>query len=837
MFCRICLLAILLPNLALAAEKKPDELILSTPDQLAHQDCLVGHLIGPLGGQLVLKQTDLLTQGAEPLSLERYYIPPTILPSYHPKGGNADIQYLYRAMHGAYRGWEVMPHLRLQVFGLNPLVVRVTDATGTTLDYCSLNGKTELLTEPHGISNYAGGTPGGQHDPRNTQIALENQNIIVISPDGIKRTYRRGFPFYLLEKEQLPNGEVRRYEVCNRGLGPAFARVTSFDPKEQHVYASIAMTGAPHLGNCEFKSALGQTVTYEYENRPVSGKWDQHKHRDRREFDDVSPPLLTAVKRPLQTETIAYNERFLLDRYCSDDACCQCQYGVRSNKLPFTVNALRLPVGDNDAFVDVHKLRCEPPVAKRRDGMTSVDNADGTRTVYHYTKNFLPQKIVYYDANQQLIKQTVYEWTADQRLQSISWTDREDYALCRKTYAYDAFGNPIEETLTGDLTGHGSDDTYTIYRQFSTDGRHLLLREETQNGKVLTFQYLPDTNLPIAKFTQEGDQILYREFWEYDDGCNLICEIADDGTGTTITSYELRQEQPFLHMPEWTEESYWGEGQRHVLTRTHHAYDAYGNVCQDTVYDAQGRLAYQVQRTYDIEGHLLSETNALGQETSYRYDDKGRCVHTSAAGLETDWTYDARGRLRQKCESGGDGAHHTTSYRYDVHDRLIESTDTFGNPTRYTYDLVSNQVTVTESPAIHSLDGNPIPVITRCHYDAFGRKMDEVDANGNITTLRSNAYGSPTEIIHPDGAHRRLRKHHAYPVRRIARGTHTDDNGPARHKSHRDIRSLWPRIQKRDLRSAADAVLSGNALRCRWKPTEALRSYLSRWRISKNAVH
>jgi hypothetical protein len=133
--------------------------------------------------------------------------------------------------------------------------------------------------------------------------------------------------------------------------------------------------------------------------------------------------------------------------------------------------------------------------------------------------------------------------------------------------------------------------------------------------------------LPIAKYTQHGDQILYREFWEYDDGCNLIREIADDGTGSgkedltdvtqrTITSYELRQEQPFLHMPEWTEESYWGEGQRHVLTRTHHVYDAYGNVCQDTVYDAHGQLAYQLQRTYDIEGYLLSETNALGQERS-----------------------------------------------------------------------------------------------------------------------------------------------------------------------------------------------------------------------------
>jgi RHS repeat-associated protein len=755
----ICFLALILPHSTFTDARKPEELILSTPDQLARQDRLVGQLIGPLGGQLVLKQTDLVTNGAAPLTLNRYYIPPAIFASYHPKGGDADREYMMHHIASMYRGWVFMPQVRLQVLQLQPLTVRVTDTSGATLDFRLQNGQTQLITEPHGISNFAGDFPSGQLDPRNTQIAYEQQKVIVTSPDGAKRTYRRASPFYLLEKEQLPNGKVRRYEIDAQHMS-----VKSADPCEQHLYDSITMTGSPKLGKCVFQSSSGQNVTYQYDIRLVPGKWDQHKHQEHREFIFKAPPLLTAVHRPMHvSETIAYNERFLLDRYTRDDVLCQCQYGVTDLKSPFTVQSLRLPVGADDGFVAVHTLRYDAPLAKVRDGTTTVDNIDGTRLVYHYSKTFLPQKIEFFDADKNLHKQTLYEWTADQRLHTLAWADGHGYVLCRKTYDYDTFGNPIVETLSGDLTGCGSSDPYTIQRTFSTDGLHLCLREQTDTGKVLVYRYRPGTNLPIAKLTQAGDQVLYREFWEYDLCNNLVQTISDDGTGTeaddftdvtvrTITSYTLRTEQPFLHLPEWTEEAYWEAGTVHLLKRTHHIYDAYGNVCQDTVYDANGQLAYELHHTYDVDGHLLSETNALGQTATYRYDDHGRCVYSREASgkVEKQLAYDVRGRLRQERETGCDGLEHTTTYSYDANDRLIETVDPLGNATRYTYDLVASKVASIASPAIPSLDGRP--VVTQTHYDAFGRKIGDIDANGNATTLRSNAYGSPTQITHPDGS-------------------------------------------------------------------------------------
>lgn len=146
-------------------------------------------------------------------------------------------------------------------------------------------------------------------------------------------------------------------------------------------------------------------------------------------------------------------------------------------------------------------------------------------------------------------------------------TSDHDQLLYRKEYAYDGFGNPILEVFKGDLSGSGELESCTTKRLFSDDGKHLLLREELQSGKITTLSYLPNTNLVTVKLISDGIRLLKREFFVYDDCHNLIEHSLDNGTETdpssskevtqkTITRYQLRQKSPFLHLPEWIEELY-----------------------------------------------------------------------------------------------------------------------------------------------------------------------------------------------------------------------------------------------------------------------------------------
>ena len=74
LICYFCLFV------TLACYAHEDEPVLSSPDQLAslRSGDLIGGLVSPLGGDPVLRQTDLVVRGAQEIPLSRVYIPPAI---------------------------------------------------------------------------------------------------------------------------------------------------------------------------------------------------------------------------------------------------------------------------------------------------------------------------------------------------------------------------------------------------------------------------------------------------------------------------------------------------------------------------------------------------------------------------------------------------------------------------------------------------------------------------------------------------------------------------------------------------------------------------------------
>ena len=166
-----------------------------------------------------------------------------------------------------------------------------------------------------------------------------------------------------------------------------------------------------------------------------------------------------------------------------------------------------------------------------------------------------------------------------------------------------------------------------------------------------------------------------REFNVYDDCNNLIQKISDDGTSEekdnlshisqrTLTTYTLRQSAPFLHMPEWIEETYWEAGKEKPLKKSHLLYDQHGNVAQEEVYDAEGQLSYVICKTTNERGDVLSETNRLGQEAVYTYDARGRPDTSTnfSNRLHKTFQHDTSGRLRELTKKGDDAIVHVSFF-------------------------------------------------------------------------------------------------------------------------------------------------------------------------------
>ncbi len=278
-------------------------------------------------------------------------------------------------------------------------------------------------------------------------------------------------------------------------------------------------------------------------------------------------------------ERIEHDHNLLISSFSGQKQLFKTTYGNFQEKSSyFRVKELWLPVGEGDSFYPLYELLYAPPLAGEKEGYTIVKNKDGTSTIYHFNKQLLSSLIHHVGPNGHLRRTKCYTWDAKNRLQRVEIKDAQNQLLHRKTYEYDRFGNPVVEVFTGNLTGNGGEESYTTKRQFSEDGRHLLLREATEDGKVITFTYLPNTNLVTTKFTQDQNRIILREFNSYDDCHNLIQTISDDGSGAlrddlahvtqrTITNYSLRQQAPFLHMPEWIETSYLEKGQGKALKK------------------------------------------------------------------------------------------------------------------------------------------------------------------------------------------------------------------------------------------------------------------------------
>ncbi len=767
-----------------AQDEDPREILfLSTPDQVAalrmSSEELIGGVVCPLSGQPVIRQTDLDIKGAQPLKLERVYIPIHV-PSEFPKHKNCQEEYnkkfLQELLKDHYKGWQFFPHLRLQ-WNQFSKVVRLADSNGITVDF-SLSGHgystTSLSSLPFGISNVQGELPSGKYDLRNTRLHydLNLRKMTAHMPDGTVRVYGKQervdqTDFFLLEKETLPNGAVVKYDYNEKGK---LSRVQSLDPKEESVYATLNITGSPWEEQCHFETSTQLHATYRFQKK--EGFWkikDKIRKGGKYQLEShyIHPPQLTSVSnQDSEQEALSYDDRYLLGSVNGINKLFSVDYrGFGGEGSRLRAYEVSFPVGINDAFTPVFKLSYQPPSAGKQGGVTTVINHEGAITKFHFSKEMLTTAVQFFDLQGTLRKEKRFGWTPNQWLQSIEIVDGDNQMLSRRQFEYDRFGNPIVEIFSGNLTGEGHVESYTIRRVFSEDGKNLLLTEEEESGRGYSMTYLAGTDLVTSKLSKVFGQIVKREFKVYDAAHQLIEEIVDDGSGEdkddlarvtqrSITRIVLRNKQPFLHLPESVSYSYLESGEEKMLSKHQFAYDRYGNIIQDEVYDAEGALHYTIHKTYNEKGALLTETNQMGQEVSYSYDARGnrKAEGSFSKRRHCEYVHDILGRRVEEKKIGDDGVIHATSFVFDPLNHVVRKKDQFENTMSYRYDSIVGKPIRVDYPQLLSGDGLVYTASIQSTYDPMGRLLSETDENENVTSYFYNAYGSILQIKHPHGA-------------------------------------------------------------------------------------
>ncbi len=739
---RMLLLFCCLSWISLFAEDNCEDFTPSSPFEISDLTCskefLVGGFVNPLSGQICINKTDLVAKGAQDIVINRTYIPP-FLPTKQRKNPGLDKALRHQHLFRCYRGFETLPHLSLRLKSNGR--IQVASQNGSILDFkMTKSGDYVLDNPPYGISNYAAGRSGGQFDVRNIKINRSANEITIHFPDGFRRIYnKQNTHSYTLGKEILPSGKVIKYHYQHG----AISLIESLDPKEKHIYASVEVKGSKEKGKQEFFASSGAFAAHSYETRMLQSEWKENESHFKQGL--LSKPYLTAAEGSFfDKEEFSYSDDFFLTECKSSHLPFKSLSKITKtpdNQYHTRVKNLIFDTFDNASFMGVENIEYSPPLPGRLNGETLVAYQDGSKIVYRYTDQLLLESVKSFQPDGTLKKTKLFRWDENNRLSGVQLFEGGDELLYEKTYEYDDFGNPIFETIAGNVS-------YSIRREFSQDGMNLLLKEQEESGKETVYTYLPETNLPTSKLTSENGNILQKEYWEYDYCHNLIRNIIDEGKSPAaerrITSYTLRQEAPYLHMPEWIEKKYLERECEEILKKTHLIYDQYGNVSQEDVYDSDGNFRYSIFKEYDKRGNLISETNALGQTACYEYDQNGNLLsETSLSGkLKKEYTYDLRGRRLTETHTGSNGELKTFLYKYDNNDQLIQKTVNDSKITRYTLDPVVLKPTTIQ---YHS------DVKICRQYDALGRVTAKTDPEGHTTYISRNLYGSPLKIVHPDG--------------------------------------------------------------------------------------
>lgn len=730
-----------------------------------------------LTGDFIAFSQDVTIEGAQPLYLKRSYV------SGDGRGENG--------------GWTFFPHLKLKMVpkknqkdgrSKNFRRIVVAEPSGSKLIYKRQSDNKQkwptycidFKKHGKGITNISHGVISGRTNLKNNVLYLTGDSTIkLVAADGAKRYYekiseKKECPRFLLRKERLLNGNciVYSYDDYDR-----LSEVKSTNYPGTKVYASFKV---------HYKDRPSQERDFSIETS--DGRWLHYRfHKKGNETPlfflqniegPENPPETEEYIRPHQSVQKLVSQRVLPDGrrikadyyfpHTINEVRQDIHIKVANEEDPRSdrVKILYMPVGQNGELVPTHRFIYDierKKIKKKKyeyedNGLTEVLDAYGNKSSLHFTSQFYPTKVEYYNESG-LHHFIQMNWGQNGELKEKAIIDRLGTRLASRELIYDGRGNIVQENQRGNFTGNHADEVYAKYYHYND--KNLLARQEDDSGLVILYNYLSETDLLQAKFFLNKERIFQREFYEYSVDHILIGTIVDDGSnmelsdlaGVTerkIQRIALKNAQPALNLPEVIEEFALNiqTGQEMLLCKTHIHYSAQAKVIQKDIYDQEGKFCYSLKTDYDDRGRPIQESDPMGNRTKCTYDIHGnKITEVLSSGKQILRGFDHANRLIAQEEKIPTGEIRRTRFEYDYKNNKVVEVDPFGNVSRFAYDSFGNVIKIIY----------PNQNTEQFAYDNFGRKILTVDPFNRMTHTSYNSFAKPIEIVHPDGSRQLFR--------------------------------------------------------------------------------
>ncbi|MGN0621968.1 MAG: DUF6531 domain-containing protein, partial [Porcipelethomonas sp.] len=413
--------------------------------------------------------------------------------------------------------------------------------------------------------------------------------------------------------------------------------------------------------------------------------------------------------------------------------------------------------------------------------VTEKTNPDGTINTIEYD-GLQREKATYFKSNaeseKQILTSTAYEFN-NHCLRTIKTTYiTSEKQVVTETLA-DFRGNITEEKTNGEVkrtntyyaNGQLAEQTDALRNTTKYEYNYLnkLTKTETpfdsENTSVTTNEY--DKNGNVIKTIQTVDNGKNSITQNQYNAMGLLEKVTLSGTGSNeknITKYFYNnagvQTKMYTGMSSESDTSY--------LT-TNYEYDSWLRAVRTT--DSTGYNSGTI--TYDLNGNVLTNTDANGNVTTNTYDALNRVLtsntvnpNDSSKNVSKSYTYDNMGRITQTVSNGL-----TTSYAYDSLGRKTEESEykngysTFkgffyvGVSQYVDQEIVGINNLLMYSYTSYEYDGEMRVVKVKesgeetvsYTYDANGNKKSETLANGVVSTYTYNKANRITKIENKKG--------------------------------------------------------------------------------------